>query len=351
MTLFNNIAEPKYNFEEIVDDGLLIGNTFFLGCVSYEDRCKTVANAIIIKNKIPMHFIQIEDDECTFLPWKTKCNDNTVTNWNDLRSSAAKADIKLADTPLKYKMSNRAEDILKLRNDIKSIINKVKSNDAKLRFILDLSCIPSYFSFQLLKYFINDIKIDDFVILYTKPQNYAPEEEGLKTSPPDSTTPVFLPSFGNRKEKIYKCHWIVGVGFDYDSVKNAERIKEVIYIEKINIIIPFPGYEPEYVTRTMKENQHLLEDKNDFWYAPADNPFRTFRVIDELVTSDRKYILSAFGPKPMALGFCMAAIKFNLPLLHVQATNYNPNFSTGYSNTFVYWIKYKGKIWWDSIYG
>ena len=342
-----NIAEPKYEFDDIIHEDLFNDSTIFLGCISFEKRSKAAAEKIACFKKIPMSFVQVEDDQCTYPTWKDECDRKTLKNWIELKNYAEKYDLNIGETPIQYKMSLRAEIVSSLKNDIQTIISKHISKSSDRRIILDLTCMPSYFAFQFIRNIINDEKVSDLLVLYTKPGDYPPEEETLKISPFDNSKPDFLPFFGKRKQKFEKFNWIVGLGFDYDSVKNAERIREVIDIEYENFIIPFPGYKPEYVIRTMKKNRDLIGVKKDFKYAPADNPFRTYNVIKELVKNNKKFILSTFGPKPLSLGFCLAAIKFNLPIIHVQATNYNPNFSTGSGNTYLYWIKYNGKVWWE----
>jgi hypothetical protein len=349
MTSYNNLADPKYWLSEIIENGLLAEDTFFIGCLSFEDRCMAAAETLLKLSEIPLYFIKVDDDECTYPPWKKDCDSKTKENWKNLLSAALNFNKNIETSPFNYKMSSRAEDILNMKTDLHKLKKKFIMGNG-LRCLLDITCMPSYFSFPLIKYLIEDQNIEDLIILYTKPEEYPPQEEALKTSPFDITHPSFLPSFSSGDVKIKKANWIVGIGFDYDSVKNAERIKEVLDVEQINILVPFPAYRPEYVFRTMKENSALLELNQDFWFAPADNPFRTFKVISGLVRGNERSILSSFGPKPMSLGFCLAGIKHNLKILHVQATNYNPKFSIGDSETFTYWIKFKGNIWWDKIY-
>lgn len=344
MKLTEILPDPKWELRELINNGLLTKQTFFLGCVSYEDRCKTAIRRLLSfsDEPIPMNFTEIEDDECTHPPWKKKCREKTEQNWKELQEILPKASVRLANQPRKYKISKRAEDFLRLKDDIRRFKGDRFSAGSKLRCILDVSSMPSYFALQLLRALVEDDMIFDLIVLYTKPKNYPYPPEMLKLSPLDKTKPDFLPSFGRVDEKVT---WIVGVGFDYDSVKNAERIKDILNVEKVYSIIPFPGYKPEYVFRAMTENAGLIQDKEDLFYAPADNPFKTFRLLCGLVKRNRHFMLSSFGPKPMCLGFGLAAIKMNVPILHVQATNYNPNFSIGEENTLAYWIKYRGNMW------
>lgn len=337
-------------FEDIFSANFFVDGTIFLGCISFEDRCKTAAQRIsaILTETIPIKFFEIEDDECTYPVWKEECKSKIKKNWVELKIILSKKGITLNDWPDTYKMSSRPEEILKLKFDIRAFKKENSPAGGKIKCVFDLSCIPSYFAYQLLKDLVEDDSIDDLIVLYTKPRKYPPKNEVLKTSPFDKTKPDFLPSFNISNIRKGKVKWIVGLGFDYDSIKNAQRIKESnLNIDKTHLIIPFPPYKPEYLYRALNENKDLLDRNQDFLYVPADNPFRAFHVITGIAKNSEEFILSSFGPKPIGLGFCMAAIKLNIPILHVQATNYNPNYSTGEGSTLVYWVKYGGKPWWD----
>lgn len=340
------LPDPKWKLEEIVNHDFITGNSFFVGCVSFEDRCKTAVKKMlpVVNQSFPMTFIEFENDECTYSTWKKKCDSQINDNWTALEGMMHDANIKINERPNKYRMVSRSEDIFKLKDHLWDF--KIKKFPGKngIRAILDFSCIPSYFAFQLLKHLIEDDNIHDLIILYTKPLSYPPPNGPLKTSPFDKTRPDFLPAFGIGGDKV---NWVVGLGFDYDSVKNAERISDILKIDKHYVLIPFPGYEPEFVYRTFFENKKILEGDQSFLYVPADNPFQTFDVLCQIIKDEKKFILSSFGPKPIGLGMTMVAVKLKLPILHVQAINYNPDYSSGEGDTLSYWVKYRGRCWWE----
>jgi hypothetical protein len=340
------LPDPKWKLEEIVNHDFITGNSFFVGCVSFEDRCKTAVKKMlpVVNQSFPMTFIEFENDECTYSTWKDKCDYQINGNWTALEGMMHDANIKTNERPIKYRMVSRSEDIFKLKDHLWDFKKKNFPEENGVRAILDFSCIPSYFAFQLLKHLIEDDNIHDLIILYTKPLSYPPHNGLLKTSPFDKTRPDFLPAFGIGGDNA---RWVVGLGFDYDSVKNAKRIKESLIIEKQYVLIPFPGYEPEYVYRTFYENKKILEGDQSFLYVPADNPFQTFDVLCQIIKDEKNFILSSFGPKPIGLGMTMVAIKLKLPILHVQAINYNPDYSSGEGDTLAYWVKYRGRCWWE----
>lgn len=344
------LPDPKWKLEELIKDDLLTENTFFVGCVSFEDRCNAAITRMspVINNRMPLYFVVIDDDECIDVTWRNGCVSQTENNWKGLNEILSRVGSGLNGQPVKYLMSNRREGILMLKEDLNRFIMKnIPPNN--IRCILDLSCVPSYFALQLLKHLIENVLIDDLIVLYTKPGTYASKDELLKRSPFSKSHPEFLASFRSPNITKGPINWIVSVGFDYDSVRNAEKIKQTLNIKGVYVVVPFPSYRPEYMVRAMQENQSLLSEGEKFFYAPADNPFRTFQVIRLLVGQGKNFIISTFGSKPMALGCGLAAIKLDLPILHVQATDYNPRFSQGQEDTLAYWIKYKKKPWWDYL--
>lgn len=338
------LPDPIFDLLTHSDDALCTSNTIMVGCVSYEERCKGAITTLMDKgiDKINVMLFDIEDDECTHTPWRVESKQKTEDCWADFLLMMTSKGLSWKIDKNSYKMSKRREHVFFLIENIKSYIDNLYQGKLPVRVMLDITCMPSYFALQLLKSMLAYEIVADLVILYSKPVDYP--EKTLKVSPYDKTSPDFLPLFGHR-ERSSSVKWIVGVGFDNDSVCNALRIKENIEVSSTFIVVPFPGYRPEYVVRSMTENENLLKSNKHFHFAQADSPFKTYSLISEIVYKSTDFILSSFGPKPMAVGFALAAHKYNLPILHVQATNYNPNFSVGIRGTSCYWVKQNYVIW------
>jgi hypothetical protein len=340
-----NLPEPKIQFQEIIDSGLVNKDSIFVGCISFEDRCLSSFKSIApLLNKRNSFFIfDIEDDLSSDLFWKEKCQQKTRDNWEKMRQIQSRADVSGQTSENEFKISSRKEDFLKIIDRIK----KLRKNDSKqggIRCFFDMTCIPSYFGMQILKSLLENNVIKDLFVLYTKPEGY--DKGILKTSPRDAVTPEFLPFFKRNGLDNDKKRWLICLGFDHDSIRNAERIRsESIGIEKIIGIIPFPGYKPEYSKRTILENKGLFFDKFDFRYVAADNPFRAYSLLKDLVSGNKNFIFSTFGPKPISIGLCLAAMKEQIPILHVQAISYNPDFSFGEGEKLVFNLKYNCNIW------
>lgn len=333
---------PEFSLSTLLSDGLLTPTTLFIGCLSFEKRCLTAIKNIDEYDKttpIINYFISIEDDECSYLPWRTGCSDKMSENFK-LLQDYVKCRKSYFD---EFKMSRRSEEILRIKHRISDFLKSDFAGNDNVRCILDVSCFPSYFALQILKTLFESSQFSDIIIIYTKPLSY--DQGQLKYSPRDKSRSGFLPFFG--QQEISKAIWIVGVGFDSDSVINASSIRETLTIENTIVIVPFPGFKHEFFIRTMVQNADIL-NKNDenYRYAHSESPFRTFDLLKSIVkrNAGTNCILSSFGPKPMCLGFGLAAIKYNLPILHVQATNYNPDFSSGEKEPACYIFKINNKL-------
>ena len=330
------LPDPVWDYSYLIENALFDGDNFFIGCISYEDRCMAAINLSITSRTLPFFLFAVDDDECSNPTWKEKCASKTLRNWAKVEENFREIEIVGRMNKKTYKMSKRNEDVLHLIKDIE-MLRASHFYDRPSRCVLDVTCIPSFFALQMMKAILEAPLINELVVLYTKPDDYP--EKVLKVSPPDKTRPDFLQLYGRKVRRNVK--WIVSVGFDNDSVQNAKRADESLTIDETYVVVPFPGYRPEYVVRCLTENSALLKRGQNFYYAPADNPFKSYALIKELVKGDHNsFILSSFGPKPMAIGFALAAIEFGLPFLHVQATNYNPNFSSGSGKTMAFWVKH-----------
>ena len=294
MDYTDTLPSPKWNINDI-GSSIIDETTLFIGCITYEDRCTTAVERVVnflIKQKTILGFIEIEDDECTYQPWKERCKRKTEKNWLKLNSILGSVGVTLPeDHKLEFRMSRRSEHFLQLLEQINNLKNKVKSATGNVRCVLDASCLPSYFALRLLKALIDDVSITELTIVYTKPGTYTKGE--LKFTPPDKTKADFLPFFGRVDGKV---KWIVAVGFDFDSYKNADKIlSETLNIDEVHTILPFPGYRPDYLIRTMTQNKELIDNSDQIYYSPADNPFRTYKLIKSIVGQSRNCILSTLS--------------------------------------------------------
>ena len=117
-------------------------------------------------------------------------------------------------------------------------------------------------------------------------------------------------------------------------------------------LVGFPAYDPSFFERTLTESARVILEalqterglRDQFLYAGADNPFETVDVVKRLVTRAPSvaWIASPMGPKPMALGMCLAALDHNITMMICQARSYHPDYSSGVRCVHAYLLKLDG---------
>jgi len=165
----------------------------------------------------------------------------------------------------------------------------------------------------------------------------------------DPTTPSILIGDIEKGKDIL---WIPLLGFKSTFTKTIlEKLREIDREAEIKIIpmIGFPTHRPDYFDKCLllhvkEEDSQLTESLKNPILAGTDDPFDVYDKIIEIAkdNKDKNIILSPLGPKSMAIGFVLAAIKLNLPVFSIQPRTYHPDYSIGEGTTSAYWIKRDG---------
>jgi hypothetical protein len=335
-------VEPFLDLSQLAVNGFLNGPILMVACCSPEDRCKSALLNLLgqVSSQLCVFLYEIIDDECKNADWSVRGRAKTAQN-TALMLKALQGHLPSDRfTSRTYSMKERRSDVFQLSHDIDDLRHTKFGTTAPL-CLLDISSTPSYFAVQLTKLLLDNNNYADIAVILTQPTSYPPSEELLKRAPLDITSPDFLPQFRQPHfEPGLTFDWIIALGFDFNSVRNAQRIKDQLAIGRVFPIVPFPGYKPEYTTRTLISNKDLLDKSEQYIYCAATNPFDTYCKVANLVQgAEDRTIISSFGPKPICLGLALLAMHFDLPFLHVQATEYNPDFSTGEGNSSVYFLR------------
>lgn len=310
----------------------------FFSCISFEQRCITAAKNIFnsLSSNVIWGFFQLIDNGSHYEEKCTSIQNEILNEITELiYIEASVPEFNLFDTS-----SNE--------NPVDSIIEYFKTflkNDTNIgTVILDITTIPKICYIPFLKWLLDEGLDDkDFIICYTKPEEYGNETESGPINPPT----IIIGDYEEEKEILFVPLLGFKSTFTMKILKNLRKDGEV---EKIIPIISFPAYRPEYFDKVLtlhakEDDAELNESLLNPILAAADNPFHIYNQITEIVNSysDKYIILSPLGPKPMSVGLVIAAIKYNLPVIVIQARNYHPNYSIGEGLTSCYWIKRDGK--------
>ncbi len=218
---------------------------------------------------------------------------------------------------------------------INEIASVLKGHDEFKYILFDFSTMPTSILFPLFRK-LWETESRNIIALYSVPSEYTSDPLFYEVSEPYLLSgfhePFLIKDFPNT--------WIPILGFQSESVR---AIMEWGGFDKVFPIIAFPGYRASYVDRVLYANAEILRASQieRIYYSSANNPVRTYQLIDKLVSilKDNNIILSPLGPKPQSLGLCLAAIVHNLQVVYAQPWAYNPNYSIGYQMTFAYWLR------------
>jgi len=126
----------------------------------------------------------------------------------------------------------------------------------------------------------------------------------------------------------------------------GERAIQVVNAADPDITIPingFPSYKPEFKDISLLLNEELLREIEIFKklkYAPANDPFETKKVFEEIFQQySNKYNFSfaPIGTKPMAIGSCLFALEhLECRVIYPYPSEYNLKSSKGCGSTWIY---------------
>ena len=312
-------------------------NCIFICGISSEERCPRGWNilkekGINVEKKIIFYFNEVMS-ECQSNVWG-----NTAEKHFDYLF-----DIKSTDDKLFVNIYDETMGLDKFR--------KVFENYEELenkKIVLDMSVMVKPYIFILLKYLISIKKIDEIYIIYTEPKSYHKTKlKMFSTSNSYFTKGTIntgeIPSYSGIKDLNKRKALIILLGFE------GERPLEVSNAIDPDITIPvngFPAYRPEFKDGSIILNDELLKEPdvfNNLRYAPANDPFETKNVLEEIFSkysNEYNISIAPLGTKPMALGSCFFALQHSMcRVIYPYPLQYNFKSSEGYGNTWVYLTK------------
>lgn len=235
---------------------------------------------------------------------------------------------------------------MKLLQDLQRIIPS--GNEDKIKFIVDVSCLPRLLMFPLLNYLYDTYKGSDLLIGVTENQS----ERVEKNKDYEYTEPDWIPQFEGRystdPDSINV--WIPVLGLDKDRV---ERILNKYHFDTIFPFIGFPSSTPRDTDLVAKVHRQLFCDPKyaigakDVLYAPLLDPFLLYHRVDRLVgyllsvpeVDNRTTIsLSPFGTKTQSLGVFLCAKFLNAGIVYTQPIGYKPIVGD-VGDSYIYYLR------------
>lgn len=283
---------------------------------SWDERCTALIDSGI--DKVPVCVLMLFDEK----------DDLGVRDAND--ASLINYAKEISDKQYVIKGGSTEVDHIwrQFHNAIIDTVNELKK---PLSILYDLSCCPCYYSLTalstLFKYGLAG-KIDYFYNECTYPEktdDLSLEEVSFTAGKWEAKTVEHLTGTINPGAKN---RFTVSVGFEGSKTLMALNEFEP---DKVNVIIPCPGYTEEYVNRVRSANDELfksfgvLEDSEIL--SHAGDPIEVWLKTSQNIKRHdnwNDYFLCA-GSKPHSLGLAIAAISMATPsLIYSQPKKHNP---------------------------
>lgn len=211
--------------------------------------------------------------------------------------------------------------------------------------ILDISSLPKRFFFPMLRSLMSMEDIQDVLVTYTSPANYAEDAPLYEDIEPWRV----LPGFGSVIEKNPEL-WIVSIGFLVESLRHYATDNPQ---DKMKILVPFPA--PLSSVRRGWESvlaleQGYTERRFDKFRVDTLDMAAAFDRIISIAGTPRKHVAFApYGPKPTSVAMCLYAMQCDASVHYAQPTVYHPRYSIGIKNSdpntavSAYWIRHGGE--------
>lgn len=208
--------------------------------------------------------------------------------------------------------------------------------------LLDISTLIKPYFFSIIKLLRDECKISEIYIAYTEPLGYR-KPFGERFSFTRGLDHVGeIPSFNGRSNIEKKNLLVILLGFE--GSRSLEVLRSV-QPDKTIVINGFPAYRPEFKDISLMSNESTIREGkclSDLQYAPASDPFETYRTIKRLYddwSKTHNLSIAPLGTKPMALGACLFALQHpEVRILYAYPQGYLPKVAEGYGKTWMYEI-------------
>lgn len=301
-----------------------------IGCISFEERCYGLQSKLT-KDDVDQNLYFHIQPPSSYI--SDSQNEKLLANRKKLQECGV-GDDEVIEVHL-------LESINTFVQPTQEFIANCNSN-----VILDISSFPKRFFFPLLKTLLKN-EIQNLLVTYTKAQSYSKSE--LSWDPSDwSHIPTFMSgSFREPEPELA----IISVGF---MPLGLPKLLTGNYQDaEVRLIFPHPPGPPNY-----QRNWEFVRQIVDSYPSIAVNEMLRVHALD---TSDafnricdltnggaRACILAPYGPKPISLAMALYAINKGVPVYYTQPGFYSPEYSSGFRETYAYWIVRNGNALYET---
>ena len=302
----------KINSDQVIPsviDGLILFHIT-------EDRSYNVLDQLSIKNRIPADIMIISFDDI----------DSEL-----VKSIQNKYKLNVFLVRIETDLSEDLLDCLRAVNNYLALKNVIG---------IDISCMPIPIFIRFMHFLFNKHSGIQLIIYYSEPTHYNLNNLFDFSAYSGEIDIKAIPGYEGKTSKLDESQRIIFyiMGFELDYLNKL--IPQETNPDDIVPINGFPSYFPKYKDISLINNNFNFHEKNiQIIFAEANNPFAIYNQMVLLMNKNSKYCIDIIpaGPKPMALGACLFALKNgnnDIRILFPFPSEYKSKQSSG-----------KGAIW------
>jgi len=320
---------PSGSLSEMRASYLADLNFVLLGCLSYEERCLFVPTELSSNHAGSVHLVEVRDPSDAFPDYSAEAKRKIDLNRHTLDSKG------IGGTCVRM-------DLLSTEDQLLDVIKECKPSKGVNTIVVDITSLPKRFFCLFVKRLVNSSNFANVLVTYTEPGTNGYSTKHLSEDP---MTCDCLPGFvGPLPPKGSTL--VVSIGFEslgvrslLDSCRNKKR--------DLRTIMAFPCDE-----RSMGRQWRTLMDVvsgrpedvnlNNMAVIPAWDAERVYQILERWAGDADGMMLAPFGPKPHSLGIALFAMTSDSGLYYTQPKSYNPDYTRGHGNSWVYVVKWDG---------
>lgn len=321
---------PWGSLSEIWSLFLVNSEICFIGCLSFEERCRVaplLVHALGGRNAV-FEFIQIRDPDDAFPNYSDIIESKIATNIETLSAKCITHDPFVAD-------------LLASEDDLLDLVDQTTDAKRRKTVVLDITSFPKRFFCFFLKRFLLEDAFRNVVVTYTEPGPDGHTQGHLAYDPlPCDHLPGFAGPLPPEAD-----HLVISVGFE---TLNINSLLEVYRDRKqTKLICAFPP-DRGAVRRQWNTLRQITSGRTEtnirshmevmaLWDAEL-----VYLTLDRWSRSANGLALAPFGPKQHSLGMTLFAIETDCGLYYTQPKSYDPEYSKGSGNSWAYVVKWDG---------
>lgn len=114
------------------------------------------------------------------------------------------------------------------------------------------------------------------------------------------------------------------LGFEDNRMGRVINDNENKYDQFISIF-PIPGFQFGWENISLSKHHVFLDNKDDIYYTPADNPYETYKLLNKITTNlnEKRIIIMPIGTKPCTIGTAIFLINAKEQGKNQIATKYD----------------------------